>query len=102
MAGLALFAVSPVPSAQLFEAAGLMSVRLLPLTAAFFVGRTVSYAFYASGAEMVRDTDTGHVLLSWLTSPWGGPPRRDDRRSGPARSGGLGGPGAQASACVTR
>ena len=40
VAGLALFAVSPVPSAQLFEAAGLMHVRLLPLTAAFFVGRT--------------------------------------------------------------
>lgn len=70
-AGLALFAVSPVPSAQLFEAAGLMRVRLLPLTAAFFVGRTVSYAFYVSGANLLADTDTGEVLLSSLTSPWG-------------------------------
>jgi uncharacterized membrane protein YdjX (TVP38/TMEM64 family) len=71
LAGLALFAVSPLPSAQLFEAAGLMSVRLLPLTAAFFVGRTVSYTVYASGAEAFSRTDVGEVLLSSLTSPWG-------------------------------
>lgn len=71
VAALALFAVSPLPSAQLFEAAGLMVVRLLPLTAAFFVGRTVSYAIYASSAEAVSNTDTGQVLLSSLTSPWG-------------------------------
>jgi membrane protein YqaA with SNARE-associated domain len=71
IAFLALFAVSPVPSAQLFEAAGLMALRLLPLTGAFFVGRTVSYAIYANGAEAVSNTDTGQVLLSELTSWWG-------------------------------
>ena len=71
LAGLALFAVSPVPSAQLFEAAGLMTVRLLPLTAAFFVGRTVSYGLYVGGAHTVQGTDVGKVLLSSLTSPWG-------------------------------
>jgi membrane protein YqaA with SNARE-associated domain len=71
IAGLALFAVSPVPSAQLFEAAGLMHVRLLPLTAAFFVGRTVSYGLYVGGARTVSETDTGKVLISSLTSPWG-------------------------------
>lgn len=71
IAFLALFAISPVPSAQLFEAAGLMSLRLLPLTGAFFVGRTVSYAIYATGAEAASDTDTGQVLLSSLTSWWG-------------------------------
>ncbi len=67
---LALFAVSPLPSAQLFEAAGLMSVRLLPLTAAFFSGRIVSYSFYVVGASRLKETDTGQVLLSNLTSPW--------------------------------
>jgi membrane protein YqaA with SNARE-associated domain len=41
-AGLGLFALSPVPSAQLFVAAGLMKVPLLPLTAVFFAGRLVS------------------------------------------------------------
>jgi len=70
LAALALFAVSPLPSAQLFEAAGLMSVRLLPLTAAFFAGRIVSYSLYVGGAAALSNTDTGKVLLSSLTSPW--------------------------------
>lgn len=70
LAFLALFAVSPLPSAQLFEAAGLMSVRLLPLTAAFFVGRMVSYSLYVGGASALSSTDTGRVLLRNLTSPW--------------------------------
>lgn len=38
VAGLGLFALSPVPSAQLFVAAGLLKVPLVPLTAAFFAG----------------------------------------------------------------
>jgi membrane protein YqaA with SNARE-associated domain len=71
LAGLALFAVSPVPSAQLFEAAGLMSVRLLPLTAAFFAGRTVSYSVYSTTADALSETDTGQALLANVTSPWG-------------------------------
>lgn len=71
IAALALFAVSPVPSAQLFEAAGLMKVKLVPVTAAFFAGRTVSYALYVGGANALSSTDTGKVLLSSLTSPWG-------------------------------
>jgi hypothetical protein len=72
LAALALFAVSPVPSAQLFEAAGLMQkARLLPLTGAFFAGRLVSYALYVGGSSALKDTDTGDVLASSLTSPWG-------------------------------
>ena len=70
LAALALFALSPVPSAQLFEAAGLMKVRLVPLTAAFFAGRLVSYSLYVGGASALSETDTGQVLLSSLTSPW--------------------------------
>lgn len=69
-AALALFAVSPLPSAQLFEAAGLMTVRLLPLTVAFFAGRIVSYGFYVGGSSALRNTGTGAVLRSSLTSPW--------------------------------
>src|SRR5690349_21498180 len=45
-AALGLFALSPVPSGQLFVAAGLMTVALVPLTAAFFAGRLVSYSIY--------------------------------------------------------
>jgi hypothetical protein len=70
--GLALFALSPMPSAQLFEAAGLIrAARLLPLTAAFFAGRTVSYSLYVTGSYAIQSTDAGHVLSEGLTSVWG-------------------------------
>lgn len=70
VAFLALFALSPLPSAQLFEAAGLMSTRLLPLTVAFFSGRVLSYSLYVNGASALGSTDSGQVLLSQLNSPW--------------------------------
>ena len=68
--GIGLFALSPVPSAQLFEAAGLMAVRLLPLTLAFFAGRLVSYSLYVGGASVARNTGFGQLLSDSLTSPW--------------------------------
>jgi hypothetical protein len=71
VAGLALFAVSPLPSAQLFEAAGLIGVALVPLTAAFFVGRLVSYSVYVGGASAAADTSAGHLVSSSFTSPSG-------------------------------
>jgi len=69
-AGLALFALSPVPSAQLFVAAGLMTVPLLPLTLAFFSGRLVSYSIYVGGASAAKD-NLGTVFEDSLTSPAG-------------------------------
>lgn len=69
-AGLGLFALSPVPSGQLFLAAGLMTVPLLPLTAAFFAGRLVSYSIYV-GAARVAEANLGNVVLDALTSPLG-------------------------------
>jgi membrane protein YqaA with SNARE-associated domain len=69
-AALVLFALSPVPSAQLFEAAGLVAVPLLPLTVAFFSGRLVSYTVYAGGASAAEDTSVGRLLTKNLTSPW--------------------------------
>jgi uncharacterized membrane protein YdjX (TVP38/TMEM64 family) len=69
-AGLGLFALSPVPSAALFVAAGLMTVPLLPLTAAFFAGRIVSYAIYVAGASAVKHS-FGSVILDSLRSPLG-------------------------------
>ncbi|MGI8702657.1 MAG: hypothetical protein ACR2JU_15910 [Nocardioidaceae bacterium] len=71
VAGLALFALSPVPSAQLFEAAGLIKVALLPLTAAFFAGRLVSYTVYVAGASAAADTSAGQLVTSSFTSVWG-------------------------------
>lgn len=69
-AGLGLFALSPVPSGQLFVAAGLMTVPLLPLTAAFFAGRLVSYSIYLSAASLA-ERNLGDVALDALTSPLG-------------------------------
>lgn len=70
-AGLALFALSPLPSAQLFEAAGLIGVALVPLTAAFFFGRLVSYGLYVGGASAAANTSLGRLVTSSFTSPWG-------------------------------
>jgi membrane protein YqaA with SNARE-associated domain len=70
VAGLGLFALSPVPSGQLFVAAGLMTVRLPPLTAAFFAGRLVSYSIYVSVAS-IAERNLGSVALDALTSPLG-------------------------------
>ncbi len=66
---LALFVVSPLPSAQLFVAAGLLDVALVPLTLAFFVGRLISYSFYVTVATLA-DRQLGSVLRDALGSPW--------------------------------
>ena len=70
VAGLGLFALSPVPSAQLFVAAGLLTVPLVPLTAAFFAGRLVSYSLYVGAATAARDS-LGSVLGDAFGSPLG-------------------------------
>lgn len=69
-AGLGLFALSPVPSGQLFVGAGLTTVPLLPLTAAFFGGRLVSYSIYV-GAANVAEQSLGSIFTEALISPLG-------------------------------
>ncbi len=69
-AGLGLFALSPVPSGQLFAAAGLMTVPLAPLTASFFAGRLVSYSIYVSAATVAEES-LGAIVGDALTSPLG-------------------------------
>jgi uncharacterized membrane protein YdjX (TVP38/TMEM64 family) len=68
---LGLFALSPLPSAQLFEAAGLARVPLLGFTAAFFGGRIISYAIYAGTAKGIGDSSLGDSFRHALTSPLG-------------------------------
>lgn len=70
VAGLGLFALSPLPSGQLFVAAGLMTVPLLPLTLAFFAGRLISYSIYVAAAT-VAERNFGSVLLDAVSSPVG-------------------------------
>jgi uncharacterized membrane protein YdjX (TVP38/TMEM64 family) len=71
LVALGLFALSPLPSAQLFEAAGLAGVKLLGFTAAFFVGRTVSYSVYATTAKKIRESSIGDAFSDAFSSGWG-------------------------------
>jgi len=71
MATLSLFFVSPLSSAQLFAAAGIMrSVRLRPLLVSFAIGRSVTYSSYVTGAQLVKQSTFSDVVLETLTSPW--------------------------------
>ncbi|CAN2223974.1 hypothetical protein MCEMRE196_01328 [Candidatus Nanopelagicaceae bacterium] len=68
---LALFLISPVSSAQLFEAAGMMkTIGLKPLLTAFAIGRTISYSTYVTGAAALAATSFGEVLIAEIKSPW--------------------------------
>lgn len=68
---LAIFFLSPISSAQLFEAAGLMkTVKLKPLLIAFAAGRTFTYSTYVSGAAVIAATTFGELLIYELKSPW--------------------------------
>ena len=67
---LLLFVVSPLPSAQLFEAAGLMNLNLIRLTVAFFSGRIVTYSIYAAGASKLKTTNLGYILTEAFKSPY--------------------------------
>ena len=69
-AGLGLFALSPIPSAQLFIAAGFLTVRLFPLTVAFFAGRLVSYSLYVAAASLAKES-FGDTLTEAFSSPLG-------------------------------
>lgn len=68
---LSIFFFSPISSAQLFEAAGLMkSVSLKPLLGVFALGRTFTYSTYVTGASVVAATSFGEIFVKELKSPW--------------------------------
>ncbi len=67
-ASFAIFAVAPIPSAQMFEAAGLSRIRLRPLLLAFFFGRLISYSIYVTGASAARDS-LSRLFAKGLLSP---------------------------------
>jgi hypothetical protein len=69
IATLAFFAISPLPSAQLFVAAGLLDMNLVPLTVAFLAGRLVSYSIYLAGASLA-ERHFGDILGRIFGSPW--------------------------------
>jgi len=65
------FVVSPLPSAQIFEAAALMNARLIPITIAFMVGRSISYSISVLGASTLKAHAMGALLMDSIKSPWG-------------------------------
>lgn len=69
IAALGLFALSPIPSAQLFEGAGITGLPLGRVGPAFFAGRLVSYSLYVAGAGAVGRSSVGdtfrHSLTDW-------------------------------------
>lgn len=67
---LTLFFLSPISSAQLFEAAGIIkTIALGPLFLAFAGGRLISYSIYVSGASALKETSLGQIVIKEFTSP---------------------------------
>jgi hypothetical protein len=64
-----LFVISPLPSAQLFCAAGLLNLRMRWLAVAFGAGRVVTYSLYVTTAVVV-DQQFGSVLANVWGEPW--------------------------------
>jgi membrane protein YqaA with SNARE-associated domain len=66
IAGLVLFALSPLPSNQLFIAYGLTSLKIVFAAAPFFVGRFASYFFWILSAGVAGrkfDLDAGDAVI---------------------------------------
>lgn len=68
VASFVLFAFSPLPSAQLFMAAGLADIPLRPLAIAFFVGRSISYTIYVAAGTAAEET-IHRLLRNGIGSP---------------------------------
>jgi uncharacterized membrane protein YdjX (TVP38/TMEM64 family) len=68
VASLAVFVFSPLPSAQMFMAAGLADVPLLSVSGAFLIGRSVSYTIYVTAATAAEET-VHRLLRQGHTSP---------------------------------
>ena len=67
---LYIFALTPISSAQLFEAAGLARAKLRPLLLAFTIGRGISYAGYTFGTGALKNVGITKTILEGVTSPW--------------------------------
>ena len=65
------FIISPLPSAQVFEAAGLMNAKLIPITIAFAFGRGISYSVSVLSASTLKEHAMGSLVIDSIKSPWG-------------------------------
>jgi len=64
-----IFVVAPVPSAQLFVAAGLLDLSLPLVCVAFVVGRAVSYSLSVSAASIATQHFSS-IVEDFFGSPW--------------------------------
>ena len=65
------FMISPLPSAQIFEAAALMNAPLIRITLMFMIGRGISYSISVLGASTLKAHAMSTVLINSIKSPWG-------------------------------
>ncbi len=65
------FVISPLPSAQIFEAAALMNAPLLAITFFFVIGRSISYSISVLGTSTLKAHAIGPLLINTIKSPWG-------------------------------
>lgn len=65
------FLISPLPSAQIFEASALMNAPLIPITLVFMLGRSISYSISVLGAATVKEHAMSSLLVDSMKSPWG-------------------------------
>jgi len=66
---LAVFVISPLPSGQIFIAAGLLRMQLWLVTTAYFFGRIISFSLYV-GAATVAEYSVGDILNKMWGKPW--------------------------------
>jgi|ERR1019366_692094 membrane protein YqaA with SNARE-associated domain len=64
------FVISPLPSAQVFEAAGLMDAQLIPIAIAFAFGRGISYTVSVLSASTLKEHAMSKLVLDTIKSPW--------------------------------
>ena len=60
-----VYALGPIPSNQIFIAAGLAKASLGPVAAGFFAGRLLSYPVLAAGARGINDRFDNIFLRAW-------------------------------------
>jgi hypothetical protein len=60
-----LYSSGPIPSNQMFIAAGLSNVRIQPIATGFFAGRLVSYPFFAATAKGVNEHFGNLFFKEW-------------------------------------
>jgi len=63
-----LYSLGPIPSNQIFIAAGLSRLRLAPIAAGFFAGRLISYPLLAGSVKKISD-NVGDIFLQEWKSP---------------------------------